>query len=196
MRKLFLLLLVACLFLSMAACSPQEEVVSPTESSSVTVSNLPFDADIDNKTITINEVTFADIYADHGYTLWVFISLDRKNLSEDDIYWLTKADSSFRKVLDSDVYQVSWEGTTVHTDSLHPAGSFYDDEVLCFGFYGDISREKNTTGEYSWCIRYTPDSIVDPTAKRYYGSFDITETNYFEGINHLTPHQIEYFGLK
>lgn len=196
MRKLFLLLLVMLLCLFMASCASQKEVVTPTEPSRITVDSLPFDADIDNKSITIKELTFADIYADHGYTPWVFISLDRTNLSEDDIYWLTKKDSYFYRVLDADVYQVFWEGTSVDTNSLYSAGSFYDEDVLCFGFYGDISREKNITGEYSWCIRYTPDSVIDQTAKSYYGSFDITEENYIEGVKHLTRHQIEYFGLK
>lgn len=196
MRKLLALLLLVCMCLSMVACGAEQEVTAPTEPSDVNVENLPFDANIDNKIITINEVTFADIYANHGYTPWIFISLDRSNLSDDDIYWLTKADSSLHRVLDVDVDQIFWNDNAIDTVSFCSAGSFFDEDVLCFGFYGDISREKNISGEYSWWVRYVPDSIIDPTTKRYYGFFDITGDNYIEGINHLTPHQIEYFGLK
>lgn len=196
MRKLLALLLVLSMCLSMAACGAEEEVTETTEPSNVKVESIPFDANIDNKIITINEVTFADIYANHGYTPWIFISLDRSNLSDDDIYWLTKSDSSFHRVLDADVYQTFWDGSSVDTVSFYSAGSFFDEDVLCFGFYGDISREKNTSGEYSWWVRYVPDSIIDPTAKEYYGFLDVSEDNYVEGINHLTPHQTEYFGLK
>ena len=57
------------------------------------IKTLPFDMMIENKTVPFIKTSFFELHENHGYTGYFVVTLDRNNLSDDDIYWITKYDS-------------------------------------------------------------------------------------------------------
>ena len=145
-----------------------------------------FSMNIDNNEAVLTDIDFFEIYADHGYTAWIVVTIDRQNLTDDDIYWITKPGTALHKDLDAYVYHTRIDGTEVDLDRLTEVGSLYSEDYLYYAFHTDLSRDSYMGEEFSCTIRYSPESIINPDGISYDYTLEITEENYSDSVDVLT----------
>jgi len=196
-KRLFALFACAVLLLSLSACSGNEGFTPTTFSDgskayysgnhlNYSMKTIPFDMTIEEKSVPLCNTSFFEYHADHGYTAYFIASLDRSNLSDDDIYWLTKFDDKKHcKTIDFNVYAYS-EKNELSTDPLHLLGIVYDDEYIYYSFCSDHCRYSFLDGNFSCQIIITPTGITESDTVYYYYDFVIDSSNYADSVDSLT----------
>lgn len=150
------------------------------------MNTVPFTMSVDGKEVELHDIDFFEIYADHGYTAWIIVTIDRQNLSDDDIYWITKAGTTLHKDLDAYVYHTRIDGTEVDSNRLTEVGSLYSEDYLYYAFHTDLSRDSYMGEEFSCTIRYSPEIMTNPDGIVYYYWLEVTEENYSDSVDVLT----------
>lgn len=208
MKKTVSIILLLVLMLGLVACGDSSTNSSYTDNGATTyddgsfsfstpsggtswsIASIPFEMDLDGKAVQIASMNFFELYADHGYTAYILVSLDRTNLSDDDIYWMTKSDKyTTSKELDMNVYATS-EENEIDGKTLNSAGSAYDEQYLYFLFYSDLCRYSFMNSNFACQIIYTPTGITENDTIWFHYDEDITDSNYSDGVESLTDEEL------
>lgn len=136
------------------------------------VSSFPHALELGNKTAYISAIDLLEVYAEHGYVAFVVVTIDRGDLTDDDLYWMLKG------------YQHEWElnatahwwpdGTDNDIQSLNSLGCRYTDNNVYFFFRTDHLRYSANGKHFSVAITYQPDGADFSDSYRHSYSADFT----------------------
>ena len=202
LKKIEIVVVFLVLSLAITACSTSTENsyenIEPTHFSdgsycyysgnhlNYSLNSIPFDMTIENKTIPFSKVSFFELHENHSYTAYIVASLDRNNLSDDDIYWLTKYDNKkFCKTLDLNLYVTS-KDNSLDTEYLTFLGCIYDDDHVYFSYCSSSMRYSFLNSEFSCQFIYTPTGITADDTVYYYYDLIITPETYSNSIGSLS----------
>ena len=181
MRKLaFVMLTMLCYLL--VSCSSAPEKAGPT-----TISDLPGDIPYNDTQISLSAVSFCEVYANHGYTGYCVVTVDRSNLSDDDIYWMLKKDiGELQPEFEVFAYLTS-ESNSLDSEQLSQLQTIYNDESIYFIFYTkDTQREHLNDFELSLQIIMSPEkSLTAETTQYYYYYLDAKEGVDYSDYNNI-----------
>lgn len=200
-RMIMFLIVLAFVLLSTACSAPTEnsyESIEPTYFSdgsrcyfsgnhlTYSLATLPFDMMIENKAVPFIKTSFFELHENHGYTAYFVATLDRSNLSDDDVYWITKYDSNkFNKTIDLNVY-VDSEKNELDTERLNYLGCVYDSNNIYFSFSSDLQRYSFLDSEFSCQFIYIPTGLIEDDTVYYYYDHIITSDNYSDSVGSLS----------
>lgn len=201
-KRVFAFIVCISVLLCLAACSEGGNNPPTTFSDgsftyysgdnlSYSMKTVPFDMVIEEKTVPFHKASFFELYVDHGYTAYLVISLDRANLSDDDIYWLTKYDDKkFYKTLDVNVYANS-EKNQLQTESLHLMGIVYDDDYIYYSYCSDNQRYSFLNSSFSCQVIIVPTGLTESDTVYYHYTHTVDDSNYSDTIASLSTSERE-----
>lgn len=159
---------------------------------SYSLKSLPFDMKSKDIIIPFERVTFFESYGNRGYTGYVVVALSRKNLTDDDIYWMTKFDiDKVNKELQVIVY-LSSKDNDLDVESMSRINCVYDDDYLYYIFESDLQRYSLREGEVSCQIILTPTGTLEADTRYYYYSIDLDDEHYSDSLDVFTAAEIGY----
>lgn len=147
------------------------------------VTSFPHRMTISGKNANISRVDLFEIYSNHGFTGFVIVTIDRRHLSDDDMYWLLKL-NGLSQELDANAHY--WpDGTDWDGKALRYLACRYTDSNVYFMFYTDHQRYSLNGKHFNVSVTYLPDgaSISDKYRYSYYVEF--TGAQYHNSIDHL-----------
>ena len=143
---------------------------------------------LNSKTASVEDITFLELYGDHGYYGYLVITLDRHNLSDDDVYWMLNG-SRYNWELDTSAHLSPYS----HNNDLVPMdflGCRYTDTHVYFCYTTDLYRYSLEGSYISAAVTYLPDGtdISDQQIHRY--TFDFTGDKYHNSLDCLTIQEL------
>lgn len=163
-KKLRMMLLPVLCAAFVSGCSSAPEQADP-----ITIEVLPGDIACGDASISLSAVSFCEVYADHGYTGYCVATVDRANLSDDDVYWMLNRDSGdIQAELQVNAY-ISSEGNALDGERMSQLQTIYNSENIYFMFYTqDVQREHLDDFEISLQIIASPQKDLTATTTQYY----------------------------
>ncbi len=172
MKKNSILLMALLMTFILVSCSS-----ASTKSDPITISDLPGDIPCNDTQITLSAVSFCEVYAAHGYTGYCIATVDRSNLSDDDLYWmLNKETGQLQAEIDIVAYLTS-EENSLESERLSQLQTIYNGENIYFMFYTtDVQRKHLNDFELTLQIIMSPEkSLIADTTQYYYYHLDAEE---------------------
>lgn len=203
MKKLYAILLLLVLSFSLVACDPTTSqnlndtastyfsdgsycYYNPGNQVVYSIKSLPFDITVEEKAVPLIKTSFFELHENHGYTGYFVATLDRSNLSDDDVYWITKYDSKkLVKTFDMNAY-VDSAKNDLDTSRLNYLGCVYDNQHIYFSFSTDSYRYSFLDSIFGCQFIYTPTSITAEDTVTYYYDHIVTSENYADSIDALS----------
>lgn len=205
MKKWYAIVMTIILVLTMTACQNGSSGSSKTEPSETTepddgvfiyyapdgqasysLSEIPYEMQFSDKVVPLERVTFFESYTDHGYTPYIVVTLSRENLTDDDIYWMTKYDEKkLCKEIDIKVY-VDSEANVLESSNLIFIGGVYDDDNIYYSFFGDHSRYSFKGSRFTCQIIHAPTGFTESDTVYYHFDVVIDDSNYADADEVLT----------
>lgn len=167
-------LLVALALLVLSGCSSEPQRAEP-----ISFQELPGEIVYHDTAINLTDVSFGEVYANHGYTGYCVVTISRENISDDDVYWMLKRDG-INVEFDVNAYLTS-EVNALDSEMMQTLGSIYDEDNIYFFFYNS-ETERYRFDDFSVHVQMimNPDmSITAPTTQYYYYGIE-----YEEGIDY------------
>lgn len=206
-RKILLLLLSISIFVVASGCSDSLPTytylddgssyhTSSTGQLNYNIETLPFSTDVEGKKLPLDHVSSFEQYVDHGYIAYILVAFDRSNLSDDDIYWITKYDSDkYGRTIDLNAYirkdPENYEN--YDSDILSLLGSKYDDKYIYYFYETGLSRYSFMGSEVSLQFIVAPTGLVEKDTVYYYYDYMIDETTYSDSLDVFSVAEIEIF---
>lgn len=148
-----------------------------------TVSYFPYRMKIGDKFAKLSGVDFFELYGNHSYNGYVIITIDRYNLSDDDVYWILKG-NRYEWELDATAYW--WpDGTDGETDSIPLLGCRYDENNIYFIFRTDPQRRSLKGCKFSVAVTYLQDGADYNDQYHYSYIADFSDSNYHNSTDYL-----------
>lgn len=185
MKRAFLIFLSVLMAFSCCSCGDTGYSAADKNHSA---DELPFSMEIGGKEISLSRVSFFEIYADHSYTGYTIVSIDRENLTDDDLYWMTGQADRISKEIDVSTY-VSSEENKLSSDMMHLLKRNYDDRYLYFLFCSDPVRYDLSTCEIRAQVVLSPDGKV-ANSEYYYYTLTTEESIDYEKFDHLSDNEM------
>lgn len=210
MKRLIALFLSLALILSLTACgssgsTQDREMTTATESAelddgvsfrttalgqaSYSLSEIPYYMQFSDKEVPLEKVVFFEEYEDHGYTPFIMIALSRENLSDDDLYWMTKYDTDRGGKEITVNVRVDSDENDLDSASLNQIGIIYNDEYIYYFFFGDHSRYSYKGSSFSCQIIHIPTGLTEKDTVYYYYDMQIDSSNYADTEETLTENE-------
>lgn len=172
---LFLMIQILCTM----GCSSEATQAQP-----IRFKELPGNITYNDTSISLSSVSFCEVYAAHGYNGYCVATIDRSQLSDDDIYWMLKTDfGETRSELEVNAY-LSSEKNSLENERLSKLRTSHDSENIYFMFYTpNVQREHLNDFSIGLQIVMSPEKdLLASTTQYYYYDFDAEEgvdyTNY------------------
>lgn len=149
-----------------------------------TIHTFPHRLTIYNKTAYLSSVDFLELYGNHSYTGYVIITIDRGQLTDDDMHWILKGK---RYDWELDAHASWWpSGTDTDSESLHFLGCRYTESHIYFLFYTDPQRQSLKGTKFYVSLEYLQDGADYEDRYCYSYLADFTGSNYHDGTDFLT----------
>lgn len=147
------------------------------------ISTFPHKLTIYNKTAYLSSVDMLELYDNHSYTCYVIITIDRGQLTDDDMYWILKGK---RLDWELDAY-VSWwpSGTDADSESLRFLACRYTESHIYFMFYTEPQRQSLKGSKFYISLEYLQDGADYDDRYHYSYISDFAGSNYHEGTYFL-----------
>lgn len=152
------------------------------------VSSFPYAMDISGKSVPIERITFLELYANHGYTGYLVISIDRRTLSDDELYWLMHG------------IRMNWELDTsawlsphsIDSDnvSMHFLKCYTTDDYIYHFYCTDLYQDSLAGSYVLTTIYYEPEGSYSDRLTYSY-NFYFTDKDYHNSIACLTSEERE-----
>lgn len=160
------------------------------------IETLPFATEVEGKKLPLDHVSFFELYVDHGYVAYVLTAFDRSNLSDDDIYWMTKYDTDkYGKTIDLNAYirkdPNNYDSSDL--DRLSLLGSKYDDKYIYYFYETELNRYSFMGSEVSLQLIVAPTGLLEKDTAYYYYDYMIDETTYSDSLEVFSVAEIEIF---
>jgi len=156
------------------------------------VSTFPHAMNIDGKTAYLERIDVLELYGNHSYFGYVIITIDRGQLSDDDVHWIMKG-KRYNWELDASAHY--WpDGTDGEIDSLHFLSCRYDGDYIYFIFNTDEHRYSLKGTRFSMAVTYLADGADYSDQYRYSYSVEFSGANYHNSVDHLPEQTIYVFG--
>lgn len=135
------------------------------------VSTFPHALTIYNKTAYLRSVDMLELYGNHSYTGYVIITIDRGQLTNDDVYWILKGER-YKWELDASA-SLFFIGTDRDSISLRLLGCRYTDSHIYFIFRSDPQRQSLRGCKFYISLEYLQDGADydDRYTYTYLGNF-------------------------
>ena len=147
------------------------------------VDKFPYLLELGGKTASIDSIDFLELYGNHGYTGYLLISIDRGNLSDDDIYWMTKG---YRFEWELNAHAYWWpEGAAGDSASIDFFAIRQSKTHIYFIFRSDLQRYSFKDTHISAQITYLPDGVSISDQHWYFYSFDFSGEDYHDSTDFL-----------
>lgn len=158
-----ILLLSFCIALA-SGCSSTQKQPAP-----ITIEALPGDIASGDASISLSDVSFCEAYADRGYTGYCVVTIDRSNLSDDDVYWLlNRGPGDMQAELQVNAY-ISSEKNSLDDERMYQLQAIYNSENIYFMFYTkDVQRERLNDFEISLQMIMSPEKDLTAATTQYY----------------------------
>ena len=159
MNKMRFTILSAVFLLALSAgCSSE-----PVQQASITIKELP------DTSLSLSSFSFCEVYADHGYTGYCVATVDRSNLSDDDVYWLLNRDSGdICAEFQANAY-LSSERNLLDNERMSLLQTIYNGEKIYFTFYtDDVYREHLDDFEVTLQMIASPEKDLTASTTQYY----------------------------
>lgn len=161
--------------------------------SSITFDDLPSEIAYDDTSISLDGVSFCEVYADHGYIGYCVVTVDRTSLTDDNVYWmLNKEIGEIQAELEVNAYFTS-EINSLESERMSQLGISYTDENIFFVFCTeDVQREQLNDFELSLQIIMSPEKNLTADTTQYYYFYLKGEenVNYFDYNSVLSEDEI------
>lgn len=188
------LLLIVVLCTIMCACSSPSSSTEETKEEDILIESLPYSMDFGGISVPLSRVAFYEEYIDHGYEGYVIVKLDRKNLTDDDIYWMVNYnEDTLNTEIRVNAYLEDEDENSYDSETLTSLGKFYSDEYLYYVFATDFYRYSLKGRELSIQIIHSPTKLIAPDTQYFYYFFDLTGSNYSDSVNSLTKDELDIF---
>ena len=126
----------------------------------------PVDIVCGEQTVALQSVSFAQVYASHGYTGYVIVAFDRSTLTDDDIYWLIdRVKLSEDPQLSAEAYI---DNDTTDSERLSLLGKVYDEQNIYFVLWSDVHQHEFEDEEIWVQIISEPDRKLTAESTQYY----------------------------
>lgn len=186
------LLLIVVLCTILCACSSPPSSTEETKKEDIRIESIPYSMDFGGISVPLSRVAFYEEYANHGYIGYVIVKLDRKNLTDDDIYWMINYNQdTLNTEISVNAYLEDEDENSYDIESLTSLGKFYSDEYLYFVFATDKNRYSLKNREFSIQIIHSPTKLIAPDTQYFYYDFDLTGSNYSDSVNSLTEEELD-----
>lgn len=189
MKRILTFPFLIILFLFTVGCSSESTQAQP-----IRFEELPGEITYNDASISLSAVSFCEVYAAHGYNGYCVATIDRSNLSDDDIYWMLKTDlGETRSELEVNAY-ISSENNSLDSERLSKLRTSYDSENIYFMFYTpDVQRERLNDFSIGLQIVMSPEKdLLAPTTQYYYYDLDAEEgVDYTDYSSILSEKEIE-----
>lgn len=186
------LLLIVVLCTIMCACSSPSSSTEETKKEDIWIESLPYSMDFGGISVPLSRVAFYEEYANHGYVGYVIVKLDRKNLTDDDIYWMVNYnEDTLNTEITVNAYLEDEDEKSYDFESLNRLGKIYSDEYLYFVFATDKNRYSLEGREFSIQIIHSPTKLTAPDTQYFYYDFDLTGSNYSDSVDSLTEDELD-----
>lgn len=171
-KRCMAILLIFCILT--VGCSSE-----PARPSSITFENLPGEIAYNDTIITLSDVSFCEVYteSDHGYTGYCIVTVDRSNLTDDDVYWMLKQDLREPQAeFEVNAYLTS-EINSLELERMSLLQRIYNDKNIYFVFFtDDIQREHLNDFKLSLQMIISPEkSLAAASTQSYYFDFNAEE---------------------
>lgn len=146
----------------------------PDKTTPIRFDSIPGEIVYNDTTISLSDVSFGEVYADHGYTGYCVVTVDRSNLTDDDVYWMLKKDlGDMQAEFEVNAY-LSSESNALNSEYLSSLRTTYDNDSIYFFFYTkDVQREHLSDFEIDIQLIVSPEkSLTADTTQYYYFDFD------------------------
>lgn len=165
MNKMRFTILSAVFLLALSAgCSSE-----PVQSAPITIEELPGDVVCGDTSLSLASFSFCEVYANHGYTGYCVATVDRSNLSDDDVYWLLNRDSGdICAEFQANAY-LSSERNSLDNERMSLLQTIYNGEKIYFTFYtDDVYREHLDDFEVTLQMIASPEKDLTASTTQYY----------------------------
>lgn len=163
------LLLVVILCTIMCACSSPSSSTEESKKEDIWIDSLPYSMDFGGISVPFSRVAFYEAYINHGYEGYVIVKLDRKNLTDDDIYWMVNYnEDTLNTEIRVNAYLEDDDENSYDSESLNSLGKFYSDEYLYYVFATDLNRYSLEGREFGIQIIHSPTKLTAPDTQYFY----------------------------
>ena len=140
------------------------------------VTTFPHRMKINGKTAYLSSVDLFEIKVDHGYVTHLIITIDRGQLTDDDLYWILKG---YRYNWELDAYaSLQSSDSSSDNETLHFLACRYTDTHIYFFFYTDQQRESLKGRSFYASIEYLKDGADTSDRYLYYYMVDFSGEQY------------------
>lgn len=160
------------------------------------MTSFPYSMDISGKSVPVDHITFLELYANHGYTGYLVIAIDRRTLSDDEVYWLMK-DSSvsiyprFNWELDTHAALVP-HSIENDAESMRFLKCYTTDDYIYHFYCTDLYQDRLVGSFVMASVYYEPDGNFSDRLTYSY-NFYFTKENYHNTTSCLTPEEQALF---
>lgn len=148
-----------------------------------TVRSFPHKMTISGKTAYLTSIDIFETKVDHGYLAHLIITIDRSQLTDDDMYWILKG---HRYDWELDATAIWWpEGTESDSDSLHFLDCVYTDSNIYFFFYTDQQRYSLRGKTFTVSIDYLQDGADYSDRYHYFYMAEFSGDKYHSSSDFL-----------
>lgn len=154
------------------------------------VSTFPHQLTIYDKTAYLRSVDMLEFYGNHSYTGYVIITIDRGQLTDDDMYWIFKGERN-KWELDARA-SLFFIGTDRDNISLRLLGCRYTDNHIYFIFYSDPQRQSLRGCTFHISLEYLQDGADDNDRYTYTYHCDFSGGDYHDSTEFLPEGTLKF----
>lgn len=182
------LVLLVCLAPFVVSLLGQQPSVSQTQNSNISktqfeIDHFPYPLTVCGKDAPILDITFLELHENHGYTGYLVYTLDRRNLTDDELYWLLDGHYYFQELTTISYYRPT-DGQMAEMEHL---GARYNDLYIYFAWRTDLHRHSLKDCYVSAEVSYCPENAEAKDRQHYSYLFYFSDDYYQNSTDCLTP---------
>lgn len=194
MKKLVVLALSAALACFICSCGGGSQ--SSHVSDLTRFDSIPAEIPYMDTTISLSALSFCEVYTNHSYAGFCIATVDRDNLTDDDVYWMLKREGAQDAEIYVNAYLTS-EANSLDSERMSPMPVQYDDEHIYFCFCSNIYesyRYHLDDFEITLQIVMLPErSLTADSTHYYYYDIEAEEgVDYSDLDNNLTEDEAKF----
>lgn len=146
------------------------------------IDRFPYPLTLCDKEAAILDITFLELNENHGYTGYLVFTLDRSNLTDDELYWLLNGHYYFQE-LSTLAHYHPVDGEMAEMEYL---GARYNDLYIYFAWRTVLQRHSLKDCYVSAVVTYRPEYAEAEDKQKYSYLFYFTGEAYHSSTDCLT----------
>lgn len=182
-----ILLILVCLAPFVVSLLGQQASDDPTQNNNIAktqfeIDHFPYPLTVCGKDAPILDITFLELHENHGYTGYLVYTLDRRNLTDDELYWLLDGHYYVQELTTLAHYRPEG-GDMAEMEYL---GARYNDLYIYFAWRTDLHRHSLKDCYVSAKVSYRPEYAEAKDRQHYSYLFYFSDDHYQNSTDCLT----------